>query len=447
MCVGRIQKNQAFVALMAAMTFFAFASNGSTASADVLVMKNGSRLEGEIVDQKDGLLKVKVNESAFVEVQAVQVVKIIKKMTRWQELAKRRALIKEGDVEALFELSKWCKKNFLAKDGRRICQEIIALKPDHLGARAVLGYVKSSGQWILEKDFYKAKGYVRYKGRWIPKEEAAREKLKITLKKRIFTLLKYYRRGNKKAVEASEEILTLKPKDLAGPLLLPYLDEKKDSIRRLIAEALGNTGYDAAALPLLEKALNDDTYSVAVQAGKALWRLENKGTVTEAKKKLVQSLFHRYERVRLRAANILREINDQSTVPYLIEALYLRKARKVSEVQESHGVVRGGNQARGVFGRYNLPANQGAGVVRTREVTKLVYAFNPSSRKALRAITGKDFDYDKAEWFRWWQKEGRPKLLKELAKKKKARDAAKKTDKKPAKKPVEDDKPKAKKDS
>ncbi|MDF1663265.1 MAG: hypothetical protein P1V97_15950, partial [Planctomycetota bacterium] len=278
-------------------------------------------------------------------------------------------------------------------------------------------------------------------------EEADREKLKITLKKRIFTLLKYYRRGNKKAVEASEEILSLEPKDLAGPLLLPYLDEKKDSIRRLIAEALGNTGYDAAALPLLEKALNDDTYSVAVQAGKSLWRLENKGTVAEAKKKLVQSLFHRYERVRLRSANILREINDPSTTPYLIEALYLRKAKKVSEVQESHGVVRGGSQARGVFGRYNLPVQQGAGVVRTREVTKLVYAFNPSSRKALRAITGKDFDYDKAEWFRWWQKEGRPKLLKELAEKKKAQDAAKKLEKKPAKKPVEDDKPKAKKDS
>lgn len=446
MSVGRIQKIPGLAVVITAMTFFALASNAGTASADVLVMKNGSRLEGEIVDQKNGLLKVKVNESAFVEVQAIQVVKIIKKATRWQELAKRRAEIKAGDVEALFELSKWCKKNFMAKDGRRICEEIIALKPDHLGARAALGYVRSRGQWILEKDFYKSKGYVRYKGRWIPKEEAEREKLKLTLKKRIFTLLKYYRRGNKKAVEASEEILGLEPKDLAGPLLLPYLDEKKDSIRRLIAEALGNTGYDAAALPLLEKALNDDTYSVAVQAGKSLWRLENKGTVAEAKKKLVQSLFHKYERVRLRSANILKEINDPSTIPYLIEALYLRKAKKVSEVQESHGVVRGGNQARGVFGRYNLPVQQGAGVVRTREVTKLVYAFNPSSRKALRAITGKDFDYDKAEWFRWWQKEGRPKLLKELAEKKKAEDA-KKTEKKPAKKPVEDDKPKAKKDS
>ncbi|MDF1661280.1 MAG: hypothetical protein P1V97_05885, partial [Planctomycetota bacterium] len=263
MSVGRIQKNTGFAVVIAAVTFSALALNHGIASADVLVMKNGSRLEGEIVDQKDGLLKVKVNESAFVEVQAIQVVKIIKKPTRWQVLAQRRAQIKKGDVEALFELSKWCKKNFLAKDSRRICEEIIALNPDHLGARAVLGYVRSSGQWILEKDFYKAKGYVRYKGRWIPREEADREKLKITLKKRIFTLLKYYRRGNKKAVEASEEILGLEPKELAGTLLLPYLDEKKDSIRRLIAEALGNTGYDAAALPLLEKALNDDTYSVA----------------------------------------------------------------------------------------------------------------------------------------------------------------------------------------
>lgn len=442
MSVRRIQKFPRSTVLFQLLLSVALTFTASVAWADVLVMKNGSRLEGEIVDQKDGLLKVKVNESAFVEVQATQVVKIIKKATRWQELAKRRAEIKEGDVEALFELSKWCKKKFLTKEARRICEEIIALNPDHLGARAALGYVKSEGKWIQERDFYKSKGYVRYKGRWIPKEEAEREKLKLVLKKRIFTLLKYYRRGSKKAVQASEEILSLEPKDLAGPLLLPYLDEKKDSIRRLIAEALGNTGYDAAALPLLEKALNDDTYSVAVQAGKALWRLDNKGTVTEAKKKLVQSLFHRYERVRLRSANILSEINDPGTIPYLIEALYLRKAKKVTEVQEAHGVVRGGNAARGVFGRYNLPAQQGAGVVRTREVTKLVYAFNPSARKALRAITGKDYDYDKGEWFRWWQKEGRPKLLKELAEKKKAEDA-----KKAKKKPVEDDKPKAKKDS
>jgi hypothetical protein len=412
-------------------------------AADIIVMKNGSQLEGEIVDEKNGLLKVKVNESAIVEVPSIQVAKIIRKPTRFQELSKKKQALKADDVVGRLVLAKWCKKNFLTKESRKLFDEVIIINPENLEARRALGFVKYKGVWTHEKDFYKAKGFVRYRGRWIPKEEAEREKLKLVMKKRIHTLLKYYRRGNKKAVEASEEILSLKPKDIAGPLLLPYLDEKKDSIRKLIAEALGNTGYDAAALPLLEKALNDDAYSVARQAGKSLWRLKNTGTVHEAKKKLVQSLFNRYERVRLRSANIILDIGDTGTVPYLIEALYLRRAKRVTEVQESHGVVRGGNPSRGVFGQYNRPVQTGAGVVRTKEVIKFVYAFNPAARKALRTITKKDFDYDKSEWFEWWKKEGFPKYKKALEKNaeaaKKAKEAAKKAKKK---KPMEHGAPK-----
>jgi hypothetical protein len=405
-----------------------FFSASPSALADVIHMKDGSKLEGEIVDEKDGMLKVKVNDSAIVEVPARQVKKIIHKATRFQELSRKRAVLGVKDVEGRVALSRWCRKNFLNKASRQLLLEIIEIDPDHIGARSSLGFVKHEGQWVEERDFYKAKGFVKYRGRWIPKEEADRAKLKGTMKKRIHTLLKYYRRGHKKAVEASQELLNLKPKDIAGPLLMPYLQEKKDSIRRLVAEALGNTGYDAAALALLEKALNDSNYSVASQAGKSLWRLDNKGTVGEAKKKLVQSLFHKYERVRLRSGNIIQDINDQATIPYLIEALYLRKAKRVTEVQQSHGIVRAGNPSRGLFGRYNLPVKQGTRAVRTREVTKLVYAFNPAARKALRKISGKDFDYDKAEWFKWWSKEGEPEYRRALAKKKAAAEAARKKD-------------------
>lgn len=380
--------------------------------ADIIILRDGSRLEGEIIGEEDGKLKVRVRRAAVVEVPAKDVKKIERKLTKWQELDQRRKKLGGKDTAGRMALAKWCKKNFLTKQARALYEEVIKIDPNHVVARAALGYVKHEGQWILEADFYKAQGFVKHKGQWISKDEADRLKAQSQLKKRIKALIRLYRRGDRRALEAEKELLSLKPGEVVGPLLLPYLEERRESVRKLVIRALGESKYDGAAIPLLEIVHKAKRRLLAELAGKALWHLGDSGKVKDARTRLVQSLFNKSEGTRLRAANVLQAINDPQTIPYLIEALYLKRYKRVNKVEENHGVTRSGQRSRGAYGQYNLPLASGAGVQRSRQVLESVYVFNPSARRALSEMTGRDYDYDKAEWFAWWKKNGKAFLAK-----------------------------------
>jgi hypothetical protein len=374
----------------------------ASAYADVIVMKDGSRIEGEILSESGGVFRVRVSEFAVVEIPALQIKDIERKLTKRQELANRREKIEAGDAESLFELAQWAKKSFLNAESRALFEEALLADPDHAAARAALGFVRVDDRWVPEAEFYQSKGFVRFKGKWVPKEFADESKTRERLEAEVWEVIKILRRGDKQYLEAEQKLLALEPLNLLAPILLSRLDERKLALRKLLIQALARCDYEPAALELLEIAFDDEEFEVAAIAGKAIWSQANRGRVVEAKTRLVQNLFHRHEKTRLRAAGLLEAIKDRETIPYLIEALYLERIKRVTEVDESYGISRAGPMGRGVYGQYNLPSAAGAGVVRLREVDKLTFVFNPIARRALQAMSGRGYDYSKADWYKWW---------------------------------------------
>jgi len=377
------------------------------ASADVIHMKDGSSFEGQIVDDDGAELTVRVSAAATVKIPKKDVARIESKETRSQELSRRRKALAKGDAEAHYALALWCRKAGLSKDARKLLLELVAFSPDHASARRLLGQVRHDGRWINEADFYKARGFVRFKGRWVPKEEAAEAKLAASLKKKIAGAVRLYRKGDRRAIQAEETLLSLDHPKISGALLIRYLVDRRSALRALICTALGKLAYKQAASALYVLAMKDGSERVASAAAKALWKL---GT-TKQQTKVVQSLFAKSSKRRIRAANLLEAIADPKTIPYLIEALHLKAIKMVEQVQEEHGISRSGRRVAGTYGRYNLPITGGISVQRSAKVPTLTFLFNPGARRALQKMTGKDYDYDKPGWFDWWKKAGRTKLL------------------------------------
>ncbi len=90
-----------------------------------------------------------------------------------------------SDVAKLWEVHSWCESTQREREDARVLRAIVRLDPEHEGARAALGHVRSAGQWFtsaesLERfrqrqdpETAEARGLVEYKSLWMHRDERA----------------------------------------------------------------------------------------------------------------------------------------------------------------------------------------------------------------------------------------------------------------------------------
>ena len=142
------------------------------ASADVVRLKNGGSLEGQVVElDNEVIIKLPVGE---VRVSRDAVAAIEKKPGALDEYLKRAAKTKDDDPEAHYKLGLWARSVGLKRQAQEEFQKTLALKPDHEGAHRALGHRLVGGKWMTEEDEMRARGLVKYKGQWMTPKAAAR---------------------------------------------------------------------------------------------------------------------------------------------------------------------------------------------------------------------------------------------------------------------------------
>jgi hypothetical protein len=156
------------------------------AAADIVHLKNGQKVEGEIVERNDQKVVVKT-KFGNMDLKAADISRIEEKNTPAQEMKARRAAIDATDPDQLFDLYLYAKGENLKAEAASILREIVKLDPDHGAARKALGHVKHKDKWVTEAEAkklgrteleaeMKAKGLVEYKGEWLtPEEKSAKE--------------------------------------------------------------------------------------------------------------------------------------------------------------------------------------------------------------------------------------------------------------------------------
>src|SRR5262245_7641077 len=128
----------------AALCALALALAATPTRADVVVLKDGRRIEGTIVrdDQKvvvkTGLGELEFDRSAVKE--------ILRGKTPREEFAEREAAARTADEFSA--LGDWAKEHDLASLARKAWKRAIELDPDHAAARASLGFVRYGSEWL-----------------------------------------------------------------------------------------------------------------------------------------------------------------------------------------------------------------------------------------------------------------------------------------------------------
>jgi hypothetical protein len=159
-------------AVKLAIIMLAAIGSALPAFGDVVHLKSGGTLEGQVVETDDAVVvKLPVGE---VRLSKDAVARIEKKETALEEYQKRAAALKDDDAEGHYRLGLWAQSVGLKAQAKEQFQKTIALKPDHAEAHKALGHRLANGQWVTEDQEMQARGLLKYDGQWMTPEAAAR---------------------------------------------------------------------------------------------------------------------------------------------------------------------------------------------------------------------------------------------------------------------------------
>lgn len=161
------------LSIRAAVTLGITALVTSTPSlADVVVLDNGSEIEGKAVE-KDGVVEIELPSGKIV-VDAKRVVRIIRQEAPVERVARYRESLAKEDAEGHFRLAGWAEEKGLEKERRDLLERTIAIDPDHAAARKALGFFEHEGRWVTEDEYMAIQGYVREEDGWISRDDKTR---------------------------------------------------------------------------------------------------------------------------------------------------------------------------------------------------------------------------------------------------------------------------------
>ena len=140
------------------------------AAADVILLKAGGRIEGEVVEQRPDRVVIDV-PAGRVTLPRTLIEKTIVGSSSLAEFRARAARLADGDVEGWLALADWARAHELLTQSRDAYQHVLWIQPLNANAHQALGHVFVSGHWMTQDDAYRARGYVQFEGNWVSLEE------------------------------------------------------------------------------------------------------------------------------------------------------------------------------------------------------------------------------------------------------------------------------------
>ncbi|HVJ79874.1 MAG TPA: HEAT repeat domain-containing protein [Planctomycetia bacterium] len=408
----------------------------ATAGADVVRIAGGGKIEGTVLEDESDDAKLVV-ETKFGKVRVARnKIEAIDRGGADDPANYRAEAAKYKDtVDDQFKLALWCLDARLKKQATEHLRRVLALDPDHYGAREKLGYVKVDGKWMTLDESKAAQGLVKdSKGRWVlpqQREEAEKKEAAKKLRAEFFTKVRAWSRLLRSETPAKADAARSNLKGIRDPAavepLLKFLAEpdSKPSDRLLLAEILSRIEGPESTAALQKLGLDEAEDEVRAATAQAL-----KPRRTPAVVKGLALLLKNKDNDKInRAAELLAALGDKSVVPDLIDSLVTRHEKVHQTTWEEYTAAtrpqpfapaRTVVLPNGTIVRVPqaIPA-QGAPLVGSPppETTVTVETKeNQGVLHALQDLTGEDFGFDKNRWVDWVRKRSNDKAAKALDK-------------------------------
>ena len=329
-------------------------------------------------------------------------------------------------VEGRWDLAEWCRQHGLADHRKEQLQRILELDPEHKPARYGLGHRRQGNQWTTPEEVdaeLLAAGYVRYKGRLLTTVErdlmesgVSRQREQNDWRPKIRLWLGWFTgRDGQRRADAAVKFRELRDPDAVPAIVDFLLGDANSEIRRLAVQTLAQIDGEAAIPALVRVAIGDADATLQSLAFDAMTADQR----TAAVPIIERALRDESNLIVRRAAIVLAKCGVRHAIPALVEALATSHKMRVPQ----------GPAYAASFGRDGSTSASGSGLPPNIEaalragdlpygvvidnsnlrappvkwVTVRVPLQNAEALEALRALSHKDFGYDKRAWRLWWQ--------------------------------------------
>ena len=392
--------------------------------ADVVHLKNGNAMEGEIVEETEKIVKLKM-PAGSITLKKDDVERIERKLSPMKQYERELARLEDDDSVGHYYLGIWCRKVGLTSQARAEFLRTIAINPAHEEARNELGHEMHGGKWLTKDEAMRAKGFVRYKGKWLTRDKA--DELKAAEEqsewrrrfKQAAKLLCGRKPGEGRAV--FEAVSLGHDPDVVVPALRSMTRHKCALAREEAAKALARFRTPAAFEALIEAVLNendDEVLEVIVANLKALNSKRAARHLIRALRDLRKALPTARNddkpgivKAATRVSAAMRMLGEQMVVPELARSLVLtvnylqlvdtatnRSGSMTSSLSPTGPIV-----MRDGIVNIQTPITSGVTISTYTKKTKLIpNYYNEEASEALRRLTGERFDFDKRKWLEWW---------------------------------------------
>ncbi|MCE9581537.1 MAG: hypothetical protein K8T20_03365 [Planctomycetes bacterium] len=155
--------------MIRSFVFAAALLSAGAAFADLITMKDGRVIEGDVILDDGVHVKVKMKHGALT-LDKDKIASIEEKLTPEQEYAERVGKLDASSFKAQLDLAEWAESVKL--EAEAIEHFIAAWKLDPESARARLPLERRDwhvvdGEWQDPDTYYKGRGWVRFEGRWV----------------------------------------------------------------------------------------------------------------------------------------------------------------------------------------------------------------------------------------------------------------------------------------
>jgi len=157
--------------LVAALAWLAAAN----ASADVLYLENGGRIQGRVLSHDDATISVDIGPGV-IGLPASSVARIEPGRTVLDDYEQRLSAARVGNADDWLALARWASGHGLHPQATHAYKKVLAIDAGNPDANRAMGRVEFDGHWVSKAEAYRASGYVRFAGQWVtPAEKAALE--------------------------------------------------------------------------------------------------------------------------------------------------------------------------------------------------------------------------------------------------------------------------------
>lgn len=392
------------------------------AGGDVVQLKSGGRVEGEIVTS-DGEKYIIRTTVGVVTLPATAVESIEKSESPFQEYDRRRSACGDSAAEHT-ELAQWCEDRGLAQERRAHLTRAIELDGDYDLARRELGFVRVGIMWVdgratrnaQRKDKSASSESDNGNGKQFAPDSNERDNDKVVAAVQSHWMRRF-RAIRSNFLDSAQDHVARRGRgqvlDIRDPLaILPMsriLGGGNRYARGVLVEALAGFSEDEATLNLAVIALLDGEDSIRKQALSELVRRNDARVAAQFRKALASD----NDEILRRAAVGLGQLRDEAAVAELIPELTARRWRPVEVPvrQYLNGLTTTFTQPTRVaissaasishapqIGAVDL---EGPLNVSTEVRWQNVTVYRTEVLEALKQITGENFGFDAAAWQRW----------------------------------------------